>query len=146
MTEVGELRRDGARPSTLHDVAAVVGVSPRTVSRVVRDEGGFSEETRQRVLEVVDELGYRPNVHARGLISGRSNTIAFVAPVLSDPFFPELAEGVQRAARAHGLTLLFAMSDGDPVVEDEVLASLEAHRPEGVVIFPAIGSTLDRFL
>ncbi|MEL6892482.1 MAG: LacI family DNA-binding transcriptional regulator [Actinomycetota bacterium] len=127
------------RPSTLHDVAARVGVSPRTVSRVVRDEGGFSEATRQRVLEVVEELNYRPNVHARGLISGRSGTIAFVAPVLSDPFFPELAEGVQRAARAQGLTVLFAMSDSDPEVQDEVLTSLEGHRPDGVVIFPAAG-------
>lgn len=127
------------RPTTLHDVAARVGVSPRTVSRVVREEGGFSEATRQRVLDAVAELNYRPNAHARGLISGRSSTIGFVAPVISDPFFPELAEGVQRAARAEGLTLLFAISDGDPVTEDEVLSSLEGHRPDGVIIFPAGG-------
>ncbi len=127
------------RPATLTDVAARVGVSPRTVSRVVRNEGGCSDETRRRILEVVDELDYRPNVHARGLISGRSGTIAFVAPVLSDPFFPELAEGVQRAARAEGLTVLFAMSDTDADVQREVLTSLEGHRPDGVVIFPAFG-------
>ncbi len=127
------------RPATLTDVAARVGVSPRTVSRVVRNEGGCSDETRRRILEVVDELDYRPNAHARGLISGRSGAIAFVAPVLSDPFFPELAEGVQRAARAEGLTVLFAMSDTDAEVQREVLTSLEGHRPDGVVIFPAFG-------
>lgn len=125
------------RPATLHDVAARVGVSPRTVSRVVRDEGGFSEATRQRVNDAVAELGYRPNAHARGLISGRSSTIGFVAPDISDPFFPELAEGVQRAARSEGLTLLFAVYDGDPATQTEVLTSLEGHRPDGVVIFPA---------
>lgn len=129
--------RPRTRPTTLHDVAARVGVSPRTVSRVVRHEGGFSAATRQRVLDAVAEMGYRPNAHARGLISGRSSTIGFVAPVISDPFFPELAEGVQRAARAEGLTLLFAISDRDPVTQDEVLASLEGQRPDGVVIFPA---------
>lgn len=124
------------RPTTLHDVAAVVGVSPRTVSRVVRGEGGCSPDTEQRVRDAVEQLNYRPNAHARGLISGRSGTIAFVVPVLSDPFFPELAEGVQRAAKAEGLTMLFAMSDHYIEGQREVLTSLEAHRPDGVVIFP----------
>jgi len=139
-----------ARPPTLHDVAAVVGVSPRTVSRVVRGEGGCSPSTEQRVRDAVEQLNYRPNAHARGLISGRSGTIAFVVPVLSDPFFPELAEGVQRAARNEGLTMLFAMSDHDFDGQREVLTSLEAHRPDGVVIFPIgdaaelLGPFLDR--
>lgn len=129
------------RPATLHDVAALVGVSARTVSRVVRDEGGCSPDTRERVLAAVDELGYRPNVHARGLISGRSGSLGLVVPVLSDPFFPELAEGVQRSAHDAGLTMLFAMSGTDPDVQHDVLSSLEGHHPEGVVVFPAQGGT-----
>lgn len=131
-----------ARASTLHDVAALVGVSPKTVSRVVRNEGGCSDDTKQRILAAIDELDYRPNAQARGLISGRSATIAFIAPVLSDPFFPELADGVQVAARNEGLTVLLAMSEGDADRQSEVLASLEAHRPDGVVIFP-IGGDAD---
>ncbi len=132
-------RTGSGRPATLHDVAAVVGVSPRTVSRVVNDEGGFSEATRERVLAAVEDLNYRPNVHARGLISGRTGAIAFVAPVLSDPFFPELAEGVQRAAREAGLTVLLAINEADPEVQAGVLRELEGHRLDGIVIFPARG-------
>lgn len=130
---------DATRPSTLHDVAAAVGVSPRTVSRVVNDEGGFSEETRARVLEAVDQLRYRPNVMARGLITRRSNTVAFIAPVLNDPFFPEVAEAVQRAASDADLTMLFALTTGDVDIENELLSRLDAHAPDGVIMFPANG-------
>ena len=122
--------------STLHDVAERVGVSARTVSRVVNDEGGFSESTRRRVLDAVAELAYRPNVHARQLISGRSGSIGFLAPTLADPFFPELAEGVQRAAHAAGLMVLLSMSNGDHLTQTEVLAELEGHHLHGVVAFP----------
>lgn len=125
------------RPATLRDVAAVVGVSPRTVSRVVNDETGFSEETRAKVMAAVEELGYRPNVLARGLISGRSRTIAFVATVLDDPFFPEVAQAVQRAARAAGLTMLLAVNELDVDLENELLAQLESYAPEGIIVFPA---------
>ncbi len=127
------------RPSTLHDVAAHVGVSPRTVSRVVNDQGGFSESTRTRVLAAVDELRYRPNAVARALITRRSATLAFVAPVLDDPFFPEVAEGVQRAARAADLTMLVALNDGDVDVDHDVLSRLGAHAPDGFIVFPAGG-------
>lgn len=135
----GITHRDASRPSTLHDVAAVVGVSPRTVSRVVNDQGGFSEATRARVMAAVTEMSYRPNVMARGLITRRSNTVAFIAPVLNDPFFPEVAEAVQRAARTADLTMLFALSNGDVDTEQDVLSRLDAHAPDGVIIFPAGG-------
>ncbi len=122
---------------TLHDVAGRVGVSPRTVSRVVNDQGGFSNSTRERVMEAVRELGYRPNPMARGLITRQSNMLAFLVPVFSDPFFPEVAEGIHRAARDAGLTMLFAMSDGDIDTQAVALAELEAHSPVGVVVFPS---------
>lgn len=146
MTEI--MQRDPSRPSTLHDVAAVVGVSPRTVSRVVNDQGGFSEATRTRVMAAVTEMQYRTNVMARGLITRRSNTVAFIAPVLNDPFFPEVAEAVQRAARAADLTMLFALSNGDVDTEQDVLSRLDAHAPDGVIIFPAGGGAdhLKRYL
>jgi LacI family transcriptional regulator len=124
------------RAPTLHDVAAHVGVSPRTVSRVVNDQGGFSPATRARVLHAIDELHYRPNLMARGLITRRSNTIAFIVPVLSDPFFPEVADGIQRAASAADMTMLFAISNGDVTTQDDVLYRLEAHSPDGVIVFP----------
>ena len=140
------------RAATLHDVANRVGVSPRTVSRVVNDQGGFSDATKDRVLQAVAELQYRPNAMARGLITRRSDTLAFLAPSLVDPFFPEVAEGVQRAADGAGLTMLFATSNNDVDSELEVLSRLEAHAPHGVILFPSrravahLGAHLDRGL
>ena len=125
------------RAATLHDVARRVGVSPRTVSRVVNDEGGFSEATRARVSAVIEELHYRPNLIARGLITRRSSTIAFLAPGLNDPFFPEVAGAVQRAADEAGLTMLLAINGHDSGVECDVLDRLAAHAPVGVIVFPA---------
>lgn len=127
------------RASTLHDVAAVVGVSPRTVSRVVNDQGGFSEATRTRVLEAVETLNYRPNAMARALITRRSGTVAFIAPGLNDPFFPEVAEGVQNAALDANLTMFIALNDHDVQLEHDVLSRLEAYAPDGVIVYPAGG-------
>ena len=129
--------------ATLRDVAERVGVSIRTVSRVVNDESGFSESTRARVLEAVEELGYRPNLLARGLIKGRSGTIALVATELTDPFFPELAEGVQRAAAKFGLTLLVASSNNIADRQRDVLDSLRSHAVDGIILFPSAGTEDD---
>lgn len=124
------------RDATLHDVARAVGVSPRTVSRVVNREGGFSANTEARVREAITALGYRPNLLARGLIQGRSGTLALIGPTMTDPFFPELAEGVQRAARAHGLTMFLASTDGDPEQQRDVLDRLQQYAVDGAIIFP----------
>ena len=127
-----------SREVTLRDVATVVGVSPRTVSRVVNDEGGFSDATRRRVLDAVEQLGYRPNMLARGLITRRSGTIGLVGGGMTDPFFPALAEGIQRRAREAGRTMFFASTDSDPDRQAEVLTSLWSHAVDGVIVFPAL--------
>ena len=124
------------RDATLHDVARQVGVSPRTVSRVVNGEGGFSTATEARVRAAIDELGYRPNLLARGLIRGRSGTIALVGPTMTDPFFPELAEGVQRAAGDHDLTLFMASSAANRDKQRHMLETLGSYAVDGTIVFP----------
>ena len=121
-------------------MANKVGVSPRTVSRVVNDEGGFSEATRVKVLEAVEDLGYQPNMLARGLITRRSGTVGLVGVDMTDPFFPAMAEGIQNAARETGRTMFFACNDGDPQRQAEVFRSLLSHAVDGVIVFPAPGS------
>lgn len=128
------------REPTLRDVARLVGVSTRTVSRVVNGEGGFSVATEERVQAAIDELGYRPNLLARGLISGRTGTIGLIGGEMRDPFFPELADGVQRAAADLGLTMFFASTDNDPERQRSVLDSLMSHAVDGVILFPAVGT------
>lgn len=128
---------------TLADVADEVGVSPRTVSRVVNGQGGCSEETRLRIEAAIEDLGYRPNLLARGLLTNRSDTIGLVGPNLFDPFFTELADGVQRAARRDNRTMFFASTDDDARRQAQVVASFHGHGVDGVIVFPAPGSSPD---
>lgn len=123
--------------STLHDVARMVGVSPRTVSRVVNGETGFSKETADKVNAAIEELGYRPNLLARSLITKRSNTIGLIGGSMTDPFFPEVAEGVQREARELGLTMFFATTNDEPDRLAAALDSMISRAVDGVIAFPA---------
>jgi LacI family transcriptional regulator len=125
---------------TLHDVARVAGVSSRTVSRVVNDEGGFSDATRTRVTGVIEQLGYRPNLLARALITKRSGTIGLVGVDITDPFFAELADGVQRSAGKFGKTMFFATSDNDLDRQNAIFETMWSHAVDGVIVFTASGS------
>lgn len=133
---------DRRSAATLADVAARVGVSARTVSRVVNGQGGCSAETRRRIEDAIAELGYRPNMMARGLLTNRTDTIGLVGIEMSDPFFTELADGVQRAARAAGKTMFFASTDDDATVQQQVLRSFEGRGVDGLIVFP-VADTLD---
>lgn len=121
---------------TLRDVAQKAGVSIKTVSRVVNDQGEISDDTRQRVQAVIDELGYRPNLMARGLVTQRSYTVGLVFPDITNPFFPEVARGVQDAARAREYNTLLCNSDENQQEELRTLHSLAAQGVDGIIIFP----------
>ncbi len=121
--------------STIYDVAALAGVSPRTVSRVVNDEPGFGEATRVRVLEAIEKLEYRPNMLARALITRRTGTIGLVVPQLVDPFFAELVDGVQAAAKASGRTTIIAKHDDDAAEFDSILETLSSFAVDGAIVY-----------
>lgn len=122
---------------TLHDVADLVGVSARTVSRVVNGEAPVSPATRARIEAAIDQLGYRPNMLARGLINQRSGMIALLVTSMANPFFPEFSDGVQAAASDAGMTLVLTNSRNDPEVQRRVLRELESHAVEGIIAFIA---------
>lgn len=124
------------RAVTLDDVARLVGVSARTVSRVVNDEGGCTEETRTRILDAIDELGYRPNMMARGLSRRRSDTIGLINLEMLDPFFPEVADGIERALSDIGRTMFLANTGGDRGRQQRALTSLLGHGVDGAIVFP----------
>jgi LacI family transcriptional regulator len=128
-----------ATGSTLHDVAALAGVSPRTVSRVVNDESGFGEATRLRVLEAIEKVGYRPNMLARALITRRTGTIGLVVPQMIDPFFAELIDGVQAAAKASGRTMIIAKHDDDLAEFDSILDTFSSFAVDGAIVYSPKG-------
>ena len=90
------------RPATLADVAAIAGVSAKTVSNVMLDRGRVAEGTRQRVLSAANQVGYRPNPAGRGLSSGKTGRVAIVVPMLYQPYFAEIAEGLILALGEQG--------------------------------------------
>ncbi|NNC12769.1 LacI family DNA-binding transcriptional regulator [Planctomonas sp. JC2975] len=106
---------------TAHDVAKVAGVSQRTVSNVVNIPDRVGAETRKRVQAVIDELGYRPNPHARGLRTSRTGVIAFVVPELDIPYFSDLARSLIPELDQRSLTLVVDQTNGDPDRERAML-------------------------
>lgn len=90
----------------MHDVARVADVSITTVSNVVTDYRFIRPETRQGVQSAIDELGYRPNLSARGLRSGRIGVISLIVPDLRNAYFAELAVAVMPAAAAKKLAVV----------------------------------------
>lgn len=119
--------------ATIYDVARRAGVSPATVSRVLNGNHRVSPELRQRVLEAARALNYAPNYSARSLSSQRTATLGLLLPDIANPFFAEIARGVEDAAAEAGYTLLIGSTDGDPLREQHYVASLQAGRVDGIL-------------
>jgi LacI family transcriptional regulator len=122
---------------TILDVADKAGVSKSTVSRVLRDGGDVSEETRARVRAAVAELHFQPNMLAGGLRTRRTFSIALIIPDIANPFYPEIARGVQTVADERGYTVLFANTDRMERRERDFIALARRNRVEGILITPA---------
>jgi DNA-binding LacI/PurR family transcriptional regulator len=90
----------------MKDVAQRAGVSAATISRVLNNTHYIAKDTRKRVLDVVKELNYFKNVHAKRLATGRSDLLGLVISEISNPFFPEIIRGFQAAAWDSGLDVL----------------------------------------
>lgn len=119
---------------TMADVAREAGVSLMTVSRVVNDKGEISSATRERVQHVIERLGYRPSNIARGLATNRTGTIGLVVIDVANPYFSEIARGVEQAAYAAGYNVFLCNTNEDPERELDVLRSLEEKRVDGLIL------------
>ncbi|MED3383367.1 LacI family DNA-binding transcriptional regulator [Bacillus subtilis] len=119
---------------TIRDVATKAGVSVATVSRVINNKGQATPETVTKVLEVIKELGYKPNVVARSLTSRKSNTIALFVPTISNPFFPELARGVEDVAHSYGFNIFLCNTDDERTKMKNYLDSLRDRYVDGIII------------
>jgi DNA-binding LacI/PurR family transcriptional regulator len=125
------------------DVARRSGVSVATVSNVLHRTAPVSEATRRRVLEAIDELGYRQNEVARSLKRRATRTLGVVIPDALNPFHATVALQVERRAHRDGFAVLLAETENDPATESDQVRALVGRRVDGV-IFPAVtaGSTI----
>lgn len=120
---------------TMSDVAHRAGVSRTTVSFVLNDKPGATipDETRRRILEAIDELGYRPNAGARALAANRSGWFGLITEIVTGPFAGEVITGAQSRAWGDRRLLLIAASEGDPAQEAAALDQMLEHRVEGLL-------------
>jgi LacI family transcriptional regulator len=127
---------------TMQDVAALAGVSAKTVSRVVNNQGEIKETTRQRIRAAIEELGYRPNIVARSLINQRTNSVAVVAWGI-DYFGPSRTIiGIEQQAESLGYSLFLSLVS-DPESDDYqgLLSALLSRRVDGIVwAVPEVGN------
>jgi LacI family transcriptional regulator len=125
---------ESANRTTIADVAREAGVSRQTVSRVLNDKGEISASTRESVTRVIERLGYSPSGIARSLATNKTLTVGLVVPDITNPFFPEIARGVEDVARDRGYEMFLCNSAEDPEREERVLRALEDKRVDGTII------------
>lgn len=125
------------RPTQV-DVARLAGVSRATVSYVLngltKGRVPISDETRQRVLDAIEELGYEPDARAQALRSGNTKTIALIIPDLRNPHFCEYATGIEEAARASGYHMLLSSTTLNDEYAVEVFKDLSRRRFDGLIL------------
>ena len=128
----------GLASPTMSDVAHRAGVSPMTVSRALRDDPRVSPETKTRVLGAVDALGYRRNEAARNLRLGRSSgLIGLVVTNLANPFYSQLALGVEAMAADSGARVMLGNSGEDVGRERQLVHDFASRRLDGIIVVPA---------
>ena len=120
--------------TTIRDVAQRAGVSIATVSRVINDQGTIRPETRDRVLEAIDALGFRLNAIGRSLKAGHSRVLGVMVPTLANPVFAEAVEGLQHRARAAGYGVMITTSEYDATLERAAVETLMVGRVDGLVL------------
>jgi LacI family transcriptional regulator len=132
---------------TIRDVAKLAGVAPITVSRVINNDGYFTEETRQKVEAAVLELNYIPNSLGPSLRSKRTQTLALVLSDITNPFWTTVARGVEDAANRRGYHIIIGNTDESEQKQEEYLLFLMKKQVDGFLFVPAaynVSNTLQK--
>ena len=124
---------------TIKDIANEVGVSPTTVSLVLNKRPcRVSDETRKRIQDVAKAHNYAPNYSARALVTKQTRTLGLIMPDISNPYFSELAKGIEREAHKQGYFVIFCNSNDQGKKDVENLQLLLNRQVDGVVLVTSI--------
>ena len=131
----------GTGKHSIAEIAALCNVSKATVSRVINNNPkGVGEETRQRVLEAIEKLNYRPNALARSIATARSGMIGLVVPDVSNFFYPAIIRGVTDCMDERGGSVLIANSDYNPEMEAAQLLRMIDRRVDGIILCSGVSN------
>ena len=120
----------------IRDVAKLAGVAPITVSRVINNSGYITEETRQRVQEAIEALGYVPNSLARSLRSRKTRMLALLLTDITNPFWTTVARGVEDAASDAGFSVILCNTDESETEQERYLRIILEKQVDGVLLVP----------
>ncbi|MEH7333587.1 LacI family DNA-binding transcriptional regulator [Neobacillus drentensis] len=119
---------------TIRDVAKEAGVSVATVSRLINNISYISQETEQKIQEVMKRLDYQPNEIARGLAKQKSNTIALIIPDITNPFFPELVIAIEEFAKLKGYNLILVNSHDADLKDPRFWKDFQSRYIDGFIL------------
>jgi LacI family transcriptional regulator len=119
--------------ATIYDVAGAARVSLATVSRAINNPEKVKPETRERVLKVIEELGYKPNAFAKGLASRKSTTVAVVVPDMTRASIAEMMNGIADIARVYKYSILLYVLESEDASEEEILREIIAAQVDGIL-------------
>ncbi|MNP05858.1 Catabolite control protein A [compost metagenome] len=123
---------------TIKDVARKANVSIATVSRVINNLSGYSDKTKQKVNQTIQEMGYQPNAIARGLIKKRTQTIAVMFPSVSSYFSADILDGIEEYASEHNYSILVCNTAEDGKRTMKYLQVLREKQVDGIVFSSAV--------
>ncbi|MBW2056900.1 MAG: LacI family DNA-binding transcriptional regulator [Deltaproteobacteria bacterium] len=118
---------------TIKDIARLARVSHTTVSRALNDRPRVSRRTRDRILAIAKKLNYRPNVAARSLKVRRTKTLGLVITTIINPFYPELAQGIENTAREMGYNIILCSTNYDIDLELRHIEMLRSKGVDGII-------------
>jgi LacI family transcriptional regulator len=121
---------------TIKDIAKAADVSFATVSRALNHNPGVSEATREHIIQLAEEMGYRKNTIAASLASNKTKSLGLIVPELANPYFSSLMVAIKKKLSKLGYTLLICNSGWDPVLEEKLLRSLLERRVDGIFLYP----------
>jgi DNA-binding LacI/PurR family transcriptional regulator len=124
---------------TIKDVAREANVAPSTVSRVIANNPRISEQTKRRVKEVMEQLGYYPNLQARSLVAKSTQTIGVIMPnsayhAFRNPFFPEVLRGISMHAHESKYGIYLSTGSTEEEIHEEVLSMVMGRRVDGILL------------
>ena len=122
------------RQTTIKDIARELKVSVATVSRALRDTHDVSKETREKVLRKVEELHYRPNFNATGLVTHKSHNIAIILPTITNYYFSTVITGIQEIAYQNNYNIILYVTGESPAREIEIARDLPLSSIDGLLV------------